>query len=212
MFEHIMSAERHSLLDQLAAKSLVQDFYLAGGTGAALYLGHRWSEDLDFFTERQFDPFQLAAKLAALEGFQLTGQEPGTLHCFINKVKISFLYYPYPRLESVQNFKNIQLASLTDIALMKLVALLQRGTRKDFIDLFFLDKEHIRFEEMLRAYLKKYPVKTYQPFVILKAFGYFEDADSEEMPRMFRKASWPEIKNYFLQRQKELVIQFLDKS
>ena len=87
MFENIMSAERHSLLEQLVSRSLVQDFYLAGGTAAALYIGHRWSEDLDFFTEQKFDPFHLAGKLAAL----------------------------------------------TDIGLMKLVALMQRGARKDFV-------------------------------------------------------------------------------
>jgi len=57
MFEDIMSMERHSLLEQLTQLSLLKDFYLAGGAAAALYLGQRWSEDLDFFTGHEFDSF-----------------------------------------------------------------------------------------------------------------------------------------------------------
>lgn len=60
MFENIMSAERHSVLEELAKKILLLNYYLAGGPALALYLGHRWSEDLDFFTEQEFDSFQLA--------------------------------------------------------------------------------------------------------------------------------------------------------
>lgn len=210
MFENIMSAERHSVLEELVKQSLPQNFYLAGGTAAALYLGHRWSEDLDFFTEQEFDLFQLAGKLANIEGFVLTGQEPGTLHCLIKDVKVSFLYYPYPLLGKGQTYKHLQLAELKDIALMKLVALVQRGTRKDFVDLYFLDKEQVSFEEMLRLYPQKYPVGTYQPVVLLKSFGYFDDAEKEEMPKMFRKVSWEEIKKHFLQRQKELTMDIIE--
>ncbi len=127
MFENIMSVERHSLLEQLVNTDLVRNFYLAGGTATALYLGHRWSEDLDFFTDCDFDPFRLVTELAKLEDFLLTGQEPGTVHCFINGVKLSFLHYPYPLLEKSQIYKGVRLASLKDIALMKMVALIQRG-------------------------------------------------------------------------------------
>ncbi len=209
MFESIMSAERHSVLEELVKKSLLQNYYLAGGTALALYLGHRWSEDLDFFAKQEFDPFQLAGKLADLEGFVLTGQEPGTIHGLIGDVKVSFLYYPYPLLGTGQVYKNVQLAGLRDIALMKLVALVQRGTRKDFVDLYFLDKEQVNFEEMLRLYPQKYPVKTYQPLVLLKALRYFTDAEKEAMPKMFREVSWEEIKEHFLQRQKMLATELI---
>ncbi|MFZ5640553.1 MAG: nucleotidyl transferase AbiEii/AbiGii toxin family protein [Bacillota bacterium] len=80
MFENIMSAERHSVLEELVKQSLPQNFYLAGGTAAALYLGHRWSEDLDFFTEQEFDLFQLAGKLANIEGYS-----PDETGCFGTK-------------------------------------------------------------------------------------------------------------------------------
>lgn len=211
MFENIMSEERHSILEQLTRQSLLQSFYMAGGTAAALYLGHRYSEDLDFFTQQEFDPFQLAHKMGDMEGFVLTGQEPGTLHCFVKNVKVSFLYYPYPFLEQGMMYKNCMLASLTDIALMKMVALVQRGARKDFTDLYFLDKEKISFEEILSLYPAKYSVKTYQPLVLIKSLGYFADAEREEMPKMFRMVSWEDIKNYFLRRQKELAVKIINE-
>jgi len=209
VFENIMSAKRHSLLEQLTQLNILQDFYLAGGTAAALYLGHRWSEDLDFFSEQKFDSFLLGEKLAQIDGFLLTGQEQGTLHCFINDVKLSFLYYPYSLLRTGEIYKKVLVADLVDIALMKLVAVVQRGTRKDFVDLYFLDKEQVSFEEMLRSYPLKFPVKTYQPLLLLKSFGYFEDAEQEKMPKMFRDTSWEEIKKHFLLRQKELTLNIM---
>ncbi len=184
MFDKIMSAEQHSLLEQLMGELLPQDFYLAGGTAAGLYLGHRYSKDLDFFTGQEFDSFRLAERLSRIGEFLLAGQEQGTLHCFIRDVKVSFLYYPYPLLEEGRIYKRCRLASLTDIALMKLVALVQRGTKRDFIDLYFLDKHQASFEKTLGLYPRKYLVKTYQPLVLLKSLGYFADAEREEMPRM----------------------------
>ncbi len=209
MFENTISAERHALLEQLVSKPVMRDFYMAGGSALALYLGHRWSEDLDFFINREFDTFQLAGVLAVEEGFILTGQEPGTLHCFINNVKVSFLHYPYPMLEEGLEYKGVKLAAPIDIALMKLVALVQRGTKKDFVDLYFIDRGKLRFEVILERFSEKYPAKVFQPLVILKSLGYFEDAEPEIMPRLFREVTWPEIKRHFISRQKELTAKII---
>jgi len=92
---------------------------------------------------------------------------------------------------------------------MKLVAMVQRGTRKDFIDLHFLDKEKVSFEEMLDLFPKKYPAGTFQPLVILKALGYFADAENEKMPKMFQDVSWQNIKTHLLLRQNELAIRLI---
>ena len=80
------------------------------------------------------------------------------------------------------------------------------------MDLFFIDKEYLSFEEMMRLYPEKYPVKAYQPLLLLKAFGYFADADREEIPEMLRDVSWSEIKEHFLTRQKELTKNILAKN
>lgn len=94
MYEYTMSENRHDLLAGLA-RGLPENFYLAGGTALALQLGHRWSEDLDFFSEHKFDSFSLIAGLSKIDEFLVTGQEEGTVHGLMENVKLSFLYYPY---------------------------------------------------------------------------------------------------------------------
>lgn len=204
MFEHIMSTERIAVLEELKDHNIADDFYLAGGTAVALHLGHRWSEDLDFFSKKKFDAFKLANKIASIGTFLLTGQEEGTVHGLLRHVKISFLYYPYPLLKPLHQYKNVHVADLTDLALMKLIALVQRGTRKDFIDLYFIDKEVIRLEEIFSLFTNKYPPQIFNPMLLLKSFAYFDDAEKEIMPRMFKPVNWEEIKKHFIKRQQEI--------
>lgn len=88
---------------------------------------------------------------------------------------------------------------------MKIVALVQRGTKRDFIDLYFIEKKAIKIEELINLFPQKFEIVSYQPILIYKSLGYFEDADKEITPRMFDGVSWEEVKSYFLQRQKELL-------
>ncbi|MFZ5945979.1 MAG: nucleotidyl transferase AbiEii/AbiGii toxin family protein [Bacillota bacterium] len=211
MYEFIMSEDRHTLLVKLAGKSFLVDFYLAGGTALALHLGHRWSEDLDFFSKQKFDSFALISKLSETDEFFVTGQEMDTVHGLMGNVKLSFLHYPYSLLEDFHLYKEIKIASIKDIALMKLIALVQRGTKKDFIDLYFIEKEAMKIEELINLFPEKFKISSYQPILIYKSLGYFEDADREVTPKMFKEISWEEIKSYFLRRQKELLEWELNK-
>lgn len=204
MYEYTMSKDRHDLLTKLVC-SLPENFYLAGGTALALQLGHRWSEDLDFFSEHKFDSFSLIAKLSKIDEFLVTGQEEDTVHGLMGNVKLSFLYYPYSLLENFHVYEGIRVAGIKDIALMKIVALVQRGTKRDFIDLYFIEKKAIKIEELINLFPQKFEIVSYQPILIYKSLGYFEDADKEITPRMFDGVSWEEVKSYFLQRQKELL-------
>ena len=203
MYEFIMSKDRHALLTRIAGRGFLEDFYLAGGTALALHFGHRWSEDLDFFTKYKFDSFGLISKLSKIDKFTVTGQETDTVHGLMGNVKLSFLYYPYSLLEDFHVYNKIKIASIKDIALMKLIALVQRGTKKDFIDLYFIEKEVIKIEELINLFPEKFKISSYQPILIYKSLGYFEDADREVTPKMFKEISWEEIKSYFLRRQKE---------
>lgn len=210
MPELIMSKERHLLLAQLKEKGLLRDFYLAGGTGLALLLRHRWSEDLDFFSAQEFDSLALVTKLAELGDFTVTRQAEGTVHGFMGKVKVSFLHYPYPLLDEFEYYQGVKIAGLRDIAAMKLVALVQRGTKKDFIDLYCLEKEKFRLEEMISLVEKKFKVPNYQTLII-KAWGYFVDAEQEATPQMFWDISWEEIKAHFLKRQRQFVDYYFNR-
>jgi hypothetical protein len=76
---------------------------------------------------------------------------PGTLHGSIQDVRVTFLQYQYPMLKPVQRWEdmNCDLASLADLACMKLSAIAQRGARKDFCDLYALGKTSFSLQQML---------------------------------------------------------------
>jgi hypothetical protein len=173
-----------------------QRFYLAGGTTIAIYLGHRHSVDLDWFTEEDItDPMRLAQAIREKEIPFVTGQiERGTLHGAISGVRISFLEYKYPLLRPLITWQRAacQLASLEDLACMKLSALTQRGSKKDFVDIFSLGLRHLSLREMLRLYQQKYSVEDIGH--VLYGLSYFDDADQERLPKMFWDADWRIIK------------------
>lgn len=191
------------LPDTLRAIQLVSDVpeikqaYLAGGTSLALQIGHRISVDLDFFTKHEFNEKEVSAKLAFLPEFVQDGTAQGTVWGRIGKIKFSIFYYKYPLLSQTLSFEGIQLANLVDIAAMKIHAIEDRGTRRDFIDVYFLAKKYT-LEEMLDFYQKKYAVLEDHLYSILRSLDYFEDAEQEsQMPRMLTEVNWKEVKEYF---------------
>jgi hypothetical protein len=96
----------------------------------------------------------------------------------------------------------IDLASLKDIAAMKLAAIMDRGTKRDFIDLYFLIKNNISLDKMFVFYDKKFKALEGNLYSLLKYLTYFDDAEKSEMPEMLKKVSWEEVKNFF---KKEVV-------
>lgn len=108
-------------------------------------------------------------------------------------MKIDFVTYNYSLLQPIQNIERIRLVSLRDIAAMKLNAIAGRGSKKDFIDLFFLLKQ-FSLSEMLGFYNDKYIDGS--EFMVRKSIGYFEDADREETPVIYDNITWVEMKKY----------------
>ena len=191
------------LPDTFRAIKLVSDIteikqaYLAGGTALALQIGHRISVDLDFFTQHKFNELELSTKLTSLPKFVQNGTTQWTVWGKIDQTKLSIFYYKYPMLEQTVSFENLQLASLADIAAMKINAIESRGTRRDFVDIYFLSKKYT-LEEMLSFYQKKYSVLEDHLYSILRSLDYFEDAEQEkQMPQMITNVNWEEIKEYF---------------
>lgn len=178
--------------------------YLAGGTALALQLGHRMSVDLDFFTEHEFNEKELSAKLVFLPEFIQDGTAKWTVWGKINQTKFSMFYYNYPMIEKTILFEGIQLASLMDIAAMKIHAIEGRGTRRDFVDVFVLSK-HFTLSQMLNFYQQKYAVLEDHLYPILRSLDYFEDAEQEkEMPEMLVPIDWEEVKDYFRRETRRL--------
>lgn len=173
-----------------------QHYYLGGGATIAIYLGHRHSVDLDWFTEEGItDPMRLAQNIRDKGIPFVTGQiERGTLHGTISGVRIRFLEYKYPLLKPLIIWQKAacQLATLEDLACMKLSALTQRGSKKDFVDIYALGLRYFSLRDMLRLYQKKFSVEDMGH--VLYGLSYFDDADKERLPKMFWDTDWRSIK------------------
>lgn len=171
-------------------------FYLGGGTALAIYLGHRHSVDLDWFTgEGIADPLRLAQDIRDKGISFVTGQiEQGTLHGTISGIRVSFFEYRYPLLKPLIFLTKFacQTASSEDLACMKLSALAQRGSKKDFVDIYGLGLRHISLRGMLQLYQRKYSIEDIAH--VLYGLAYFDDADQERMPKMFLNVDWRTIK------------------
>ena len=170
-------------------------FYLAGGTGLALQLAHRRSEDFDFYTPQPFEPEELFRELLQRHRrAKLTRQAEGTLMVRLHEIECSAFRYPYPLVRPLVRDAWLAVASVEDIAAMKLAAIIQRGARRDYFDLYVLIAR-FGLKRLLGFARRKYP--GFNDYVALQALTYFEDADHDpEEARLapFVPITWSRIK------------------
>lgn len=193
---NVLTAVQKRALRRLGPFTSGENFYLGGGTAVALQLGHRRSVDFDWFTPKTLsDPLGFAATLAQERIPFATDQvERGTLYGSAYRVRLSFFEYAYPLLRPTVTWKeyDCRLASLADLACMKLAAIAQRGSKKDFIDVYALGQETFSLAEMLAFYRRKYGVPDIGH--ILYGLSYFDEAEKERMPSMIWRVDWKEIR------------------
>ena len=160
----------------------------------AVHLGHRQSNDLGFFSRRSFRPELLARRLAMLSSPEHLSMGEGRLECWIGGFKVQFLHYPYRLLHPLHRTKYGALADPRDIALMKLIAIGQRGSKRDFVDLacFLRQFPNVSLGELLELVQRKFG--SMNRAHLLRALTYFADAESDPMPRMRWSLKWGEIK------------------
>lgn len=184
----------------ILAEVLGQGFYLAGGTGLTLQIGHRISLDLDLFSVEDdlagTRRLALVRELGRKAPVAIRENQDGTVHLTMGDTAVSLFAYPYPLLGKTISWKGLSVASLDDIATMKLSAVVGRGSRKDFIDLFFLSRR-LGLDHLLRMAAKKFPDHADFPLQALKSLAFFDDAEQEPMPRMLAAESWREIRAFF---------------
>ncbi|OIP66015.1 MAG: hypothetical protein AUK29_01645 [Nitrospirae bacterium CG2_30_53_67] len=183
-------------------------FILAGGTGLALQLGHRISEDLDFFTTEDFSTENLFQALQA-ERVQpeIMQEAQGTLTVLANEVKTSFFHYPYPFPEPKARWNGISISGIADIAGMKVISISQRGARRDFVDLYFI-LQSLPFFQVAENMIRRFGWNRIHPLHIGKSLVYFEDAESDPDPRYCgkKKPSWEFIKRFFTRNVQQIVL------
>ena len=205
MFEQVLPGKTKAILAVLGESEVIKKAYLAGGTALALQLGHRISYDLDFFSLEEFNEERLLSKIKEISGFQLEKIAWRTIIGKFEGVRFSMFCYQYPLLYPGKKFGMINIADIPDISAMKITAIASRGTKRDFVDLYFICKESLPLEEIIQIYDKKYKNLAATKMHIMKSLIYFDDAEGEEMPRMIKKVNWGEIKEYFETQVKKMV-------
>lgn len=187
-------------LEYLALQTWIQNsnWYLAGGTALAIQVGHRSSVDLDFFTEeKDFSSIKIIEKMPK-ESWITDIDRECTLYGRLNEAKVSFIAYPFfkPKQNFIQ-FTNIPVLDKKDIAVMKIIALSQRGRKRDFVDLFYYCRHFESLTQIFNLLPVQYPNTAHNYHHILKSLTYFDDADNDPMPELFFRATWKEIKTFF---------------
>ena len=195
--QEVLPKNSKTILPILSNSAFMSQFYLAGGTALALYFGHRMSGDFDFFSQKPFDESALISRISKLGKFQLEQKSEQTVIGMLNNVKLSFLGYNYPLLFPLENFNGLNIASVLDIACMKIDAIASRGTKRDFIDVYFIIKKTATLTKILNYFEKKYRALNYNMMHIKKSLVFFDDADLEPMPVMLEPVDWEAVKKFF---------------
>jgi hypothetical protein len=178
------------------------DLRLVGGTGLAFHLGHRISVDLDLFGKFNSEILTDTLRVEEFDSFVVHFENKVIKHYFINQVKVDIVKYDkYPWLEEAIEENRIRVAGLKDIAAMKIGAITNRGTKKDFIDLFFL-LQIFSLNEIIEFYRLKYPDAT--TFLALRSLIYFDDAENQAMPKMLIPTVWKDVKNRMIAEVKRM--------
>lgn len=171
-----ISPPMHQLLRLLGQASLLRDFYLAGGTALALRLGHRYSIDLDFFSTTNW-------------------VERPTRRIIVD--------YGHPLLASTDDVEGVAVASITDIGLMKLDALISRGSRKDFYDLYMI-MQTIPLPDLLALGRAKYPYARDFELMAVESLVFFENADRDLQPQLLLDLPWAAVRDFFTEQARQL--------
>lgn len=176
---------------------------LVGGTALALQIGHRKSVDLDFFGEFNLDGTSLIRLANSWGDVRILNQSQNIYIFIIDGIKVDFVNYPYPWIKNSVKVDGITLASQEEIAAMKLSAITGRGSKKDFVDLFYLLKK-FELNEMLGYFKSKFHDGS--EFLVLKSLGYFGDADRDPDPIVMHEFDWEVVKRDIANKLKDYVI------
>lgn len=194
IYKNILTEKHFDILKKL--KNLPKGTYMAGGTALALQLGHRTSLDFDFYVKQHFETeIVLKSFQQDVPGVKIERIAKDTLILDADGISVSLFYYPYGLIRNLVHFDGNDLASIEDVAAMKIVAVSMRGKRRDFIDVYYL-LQKFSLGEIIKFTIEKYP--SYQPMVVLKGLIYFKDAEEEDFTRgikIFDKdLTWEKVK------------------
>lgn len=190
-------------------------FYLAGGTALALQFGHRTSKDLDFYTKKHFNPVEVVKEFRKVFKKDLKGLRiaEDTLWLKIKDTDLSFFRYPYLLIRSLVSYETVKLANLEDIIAMKIEAIINRGKKRDFVDMYFAMRRY-GIKKVLSFFKEKYP-EVFNEYNCVTALTYFEDAEKKEQGRkriyIYSGVTWMAIKKYITEEVKKYQLSLIKK-
>ncbi len=214
----ILSKKQLALLDVIGKESqITKNFYLGGGTAlTGFYLHHRYSEDLDFFSEQEFDVMSIQSffkKNKAVLGYdKLEFQQSFNRHLFFvdfkdETVKMEFTYFPFARIENGQQHYGINVDSLLDIAVNKVFTIYQRTKARDYIDLYcIIKKNKYRMSDLVSLAKTKFD-STIDP--ILLGAQFIKAKEAPDLPRMIEEIDPKDWQDFFVQEAQKLKSEIL---
>lgn len=199
----IITKEQQKILDEInKSQYLVSNFYFTGGTALSkYYLQHRYSDDLDFFSEKKIDQqliFSIVSSWKNKLGFSFKSRFIEVVYRFEisfnnNFIKLDFGYYPYPRLKTGKKINNINIDSLFDIAVNKLLTINQRTDIKDFVDLYFLLKKFTLWD-LIYGVETKFKQKIE---LLILSEDFLKVDDFQNLPKMIKSLTLSQLKKFF---------------
>lgn len=207
----ILIPEQKIILDELIKEDYLKSgFYFTGGTALSeFYLQHRYSEDLDFFSEKSFNQqiiLSLMEKYSKKYKFSQQSRFAEVVYIFNltfpNDValKVDFSFYPYKRVKKGKEYHGFPIDSLLDIAVNKLMTVSQRTDIKDFVDLYFLSQDFFVWD-----LIEGVKVKFHQKIdPVLLASDLLKIEDFSELPRMIKPLNLKALKNFYRNLAKQL--------
>lgn len=191
---------------------ITKQFYLTGGTAlAGFYLYHRYSEDLDFFSETELDILQIDIAIkkireklgvSKIDFQQSYNRNLFFLHFGKSIVKTEFTYFPFPRIEEGRKEYGIQIDSLLDIAANKLFSIYQRNQARDYIDLYaIIKKENYSIKELIKKAKSKFDFDI--DFLQLGA-QFVKVNEAKDYPRLVLRISYRDLEVFFSEEAKKL--------
>jgi len=208
MHPEVLPKAESRVLRTLAPLACSYQLVLAGGSAAALHLGHRISRDFDFFTSRPFDAQRFLEDVRTLGlNWRLEHEAQASLIAWMEGVKVSAFHYPYPLVEPTVRFRNVAVAGLLDIAAMKFIAIGQKGKKRDFVDLYFILQD-VPCSKVGLVLRKRYGRERVNPVHVGKSLVYFQDADVDPDPEYCEgvRTDWPTVKRFFQTHVRQIVL------
>ena len=183
--------------------------YLGGGTALALQLGHRRSEDLDFFVTEEFNDlsFKQNIQLERLDTL-VVNQTPNHTEMMIQSIKVDFVReripLKFPLKPIHPETQRLNMADSRDIGRMKIISIGSRGSKKDFVDLYCLTRKIMTLESLIMMAMEEDRGLKYSKLLFLKGLVDFEEAEQEGDLTMIRDIDWEEVKNSLIEEVKEI--------